>query len=161
MALFADATNNLQTGDAGQAQVNDGQVDGILSGHEQAFISFSAGINLVTLGQKLVADLVPEGYFIFNNQQAHGVLVAGGNTHDADTFIGGQDLDAMLTLSRFALCFSREYAAAGFTLYLLYGLVERHTILTAFVSNRAMGKTLCLPGRSGMGRSGQEEKQGQ
>src|SRR5699024_1730528 len=70
-AGLAQIRDDVQTRGAGQADVYDGDVDGIFHGEEQSFLALAGTVDGKAIVAQLLADLLPQIGVVFNYQRTH------------------------------------------------------------------------------------------
>ena len=73
-AALAQPADDVQAGEPGQADVDDGGVIGIFGGEIQRFLALAGGIDRVALRLELRADLLLQGRLVFHHQDTHRCL---------------------------------------------------------------------------------------
>ncbi len=98
--MRAQAGDHLQAGQAGQAKVDDGGVERVVGREVQRLLAVAGGVHRVVLGFQLALELLPQGGFVFDYQDAHGCSAhrAGGRIHVDDSHLtpAGEDFDPVL-----------------------------------------------------------------
>ena len=73
----AQTGDHLEAGKTRQAEIDDGRVERVVGREVQRLLAVAGGVDRVVLGFQLALELLPQGGFVFDYQDAHGACYQG------------------------------------------------------------------------------------